>query len=49
MANTVNVNIRMDEKLKKQSEEILAEMGLNMTTAINVFFATGCAMWKNSF
>lgn len=37
MANTINVNIRMDEKLKKQSEEILAEMGLNMTTAINVF------------
>lgn len=37
MANTINVNIRIDEDLKKQSEVILAEMGLNMTTAVNIF------------
>ena len=37
MANTINVNIRIDEDLKKQSEALLAEMGLNMTTAVNIF------------
>ncbi len=34
---TTNVNIRMDEKLKKQAEELFADLGMNMTTAINVF------------
>ena len=37
MANTVNVNIRLDEDLKKQTEKLLADMGLNMTTAVNIF------------
>ena len=37
MANTINVNIRMDEELKKQSEQLFSELGLNMTTAFNIF------------
>jgi DNA-damage-inducible protein J len=37
MASTVNVNIRMDEETKKQAERLFADLGLNMTTAINVF------------
>ena len=37
MAQTINVNIRMDEKLKKQAEQLFADLGMNMTTAINVF------------
>lgn len=36
MAQT-NVNIRMDENLKQQFEALCAELGLNMTTAFNVF------------
>lgn len=32
-----NVNIRMDEDLKKQAEQLFAEFGMNMTTAITVF------------
>ncbi len=32
-----NINIRMDEDLKKKFDEICNELGLNMTTAINVF------------
>lgn len=36
MAQT-NVNIRMDEDLKKQFEAFCSEVGLNMTTAFNVF------------
>ena len=37
MANTINVNIRVDEDLKRQTESLLTEMGLNMTTAVNMF------------
>lgn len=32
-----NLNIRIDKKVKEQSEEIFNELGLNMTTAINIF------------
>ncbi|MBQ2284779.1 MAG: type II toxin-antitoxin system RelB/DinJ family antitoxin [Clostridia bacterium] len=34
---TVNMSIRMDTELKKQAEVMLADMGLNMTTALNMF------------
>lgn len=37
MANTINVNIRVDEELKKQTEGLFADMGMNMTTAVNIF------------
>jgi|BioPla2DNA2_1021312.scaffolds.fasta_scaffold81833_2 DNA-damage-inducible protein J len=37
MAHTINVNIRMDEDLKKQAEQLFSDLGMNMTTAINVF------------
>ncbi|MEG0770555.1 MAG: type II toxin-antitoxin system RelB/DinJ family antitoxin [Clostridia bacterium] len=36
MAQT-NVSIRMDEDLKKQFDTFCTEIGMNMTTAINVF------------
>lgn len=32
-----NLNIRVDETVKEQSEKIFNELGLNMTTAINMF------------
>lgn len=31
------INIRIDDKLKEQAEDILAELGLNMTSAITIF------------
>ncbi len=34
---TTNITIRMDEELKKQAEELFADLGLNMTTAIIAF------------
>lgn len=37
MASTINVNIRVDEELKRKAESLFADMGLNMTTAVNVF------------
>jgi len=37
MANTTNLNIRVDEELKRQADAIFSELGLNMSTAINMF------------
>ncbi len=36
MANT-NINIRIDSDLKEQFERFCADMGMTMTTAINIF------------
>ena len=37
MAQTVNVNFRMDADLKKSMEQVCADMGLSMTTAFTIF------------
>ena len=37
---TTNLNIRTDKDIKDQAEEIFNELGLNMTTAINMFLRT---------
>ena len=37
---TTNLNIRTDKAIKDQAEEIFNELGLNMTTAINMFLRT---------
>ena len=35
-----NINIRMDENLKKDFDALCNELGLNMTTAFNIFART---------
>lgn len=37
MANTVNFSCRIDSDVKNQCEELYNELGMNLTTAINVF------------
>lgn len=37
MAETTNLNIRIDKELKEQAEIFFNELGLNMTTAFNIF------------
>lgn len=37
---TTNLNIRIDKDIKDQAERIFSELGLNMTTAINMFLRT---------
>lgn len=37
MNETTNINIRMDKKIKQQAEELFAEFGISMTTAVNMF------------
>ena len=32
-----STNIRIDEDLKKESQELFASLGLDMTTAVNIF------------
>ena len=34
---TTNFSVRLDSDLKKQSEALYEELGVNLTTAINVF------------
>lgn len=38
--STVNLNIRTDKEIKEKAENIFQELGLNMTTAINMFLRT---------
>ena len=34
---TTNLNIRTDKEIKEQSDKIFSELGLTMTSAINMF------------
>lgn len=35
--NTTNISIRMDARLKEQADELFAELGMNISTAFNIF------------
>ena len=37
MANVSNVSFRIDSELKAQADTLFAQLGMNMTTAINIF------------
>lgn len=37
---TTNLNIRIDKEIKNSAEKKFNELGLNMTTAINMFLRT---------
>lgn len=37
MSSTTNFSVRMDSEVKKQCEALYGELGVNLTTAINVF------------
>jgi len=36
-SGTVSISIRLDKAVKKDAEHLFSELGMNMTTAINVF------------
>lgn len=38
--SSTNLNIRTDKAVKDQAEAIFNELGLNMTTAVNMFLKT---------
>lgn len=35
--NTTNISIRMDSDLKAQADALFGELGMNLTTAFNIF------------
>ena len=37
MANQTNLNIRTDARVKASAEKIFEQLGLNMSTAVNIF------------
>ena len=37
VATTTNISIRMDKSLKKQADNLFNDLGMNMTTAFNIF------------
>lgn len=37
ISNTTNLNVRVDSELKQQSDILFKNLGLNMSTAINMF------------
>jgi len=44
-----NINIRMDDQLKKQFEEFCSNVGLTMSAAFNVFAKTSVRQQKIPF
>ena len=50
MANeTTNVSIRIDKNLKEQAESLFAALGMNMTTAFNIFMRQSVRQGKIPF
>lgn len=37
MASSTNISIRMDSDLKAQADALFGELGMNITTAFNIF------------
>ncbi|MDR2712769.1 MAG: type II toxin-antitoxin system RelB/DinJ family antitoxin [Clostridiales bacterium] len=46
---TTNINIRMDKSLKEKAESLLSELGMNMTTAFNIFLRQAVRQGKIPF
>ena len=49
MSATTNVSIRMNVDLKRQAEELFSDLGLNMTTAFNIFVRQSLTQGKIPF
>jgi DNA-damage-inducible protein J len=49
MAETTNLNIRIDKDLKEQAEVFFGELGLNMSSAFNIFVRQSLRQGKIPF
>lgn len=47
MSETTTFSVRMDKDVKRESEELFQDLGMNLTTAINVFLRQ--AIWAGGF
>jgi len=46
---TVNLSIRLERDLKEQAENLFSELGMNMTTALNIFIRQSVRQGKIPF
>jgi DNA-damage-inducible protein J len=37
MADTINVTIRLDREVKERAESLFSDLGMNLSTAFNIF------------
>ena len=49
MAETTNLNIRIDKELKEQAEVFFSELGLTMSSAFNIFVRQSLRQGKIPF
>jgi DNA-damage-inducible protein J len=49
MSETTSLNIRIDKDLKKQAEVFFSELGLNMSSAFNIFVRQSLRQGKIPF
>ena len=49
MADTTDVVIRLDTQLKEDAEELFAQFGMDMTTAVNLFIHQSLLHYKIPF
>ena len=49
MAETVNLNIRIDRSIKEQAELFFAELGMSISTAVSVFMRQALRQGKIPF
>ena len=49
MAGTTNLSIRIDKELKERAEQLFSELGMNMTTAFNIFLRQAVRQGKIPF
>ena len=49
MGETTNLNIRIDKELKEQAEIFFSELGLNMSSAFNIFVRQSLRQGKIPF
>ena len=49
MAETTNLNIRIDKELKERAEVFFNELGLNMSSAFNIFVRQSLRQGKIPF
>lgn len=47
--NTTTISIRMNAELKDKAERLFSELGMNMTTACNIFFRQAVRQGKIPF
>ena len=48
-SDTINLSIRMERNLKEQAEKLFSELGMNMTTALNIFIRQSVRQGKIPF